>query len=76
MKKFYVEQEARYVRGTLIDGHRDGYIEADSEEAALDGLKNKGWDSYLETTVDEVVEEVNFDDMPFKITEVTDGERE
>ena len=41
MPKFRVLQEADYVTGYLRYGHREGVIEADSKEDALNKLQNK-----------------------------------
>lgn len=39
MAKFKVFQDADYVQGHLRYGHREGIIEADSKEDALNKLK-------------------------------------
>lgn len=73
MKKFKVTQDADYVVGHLRYGHREGIIEAESIEDALYKLQNKGYTDYLDFKVDCCeVEDADFDDMPFKIEEVTD----
>ena len=41
MAKFKVFQDADYVQGHLRYGHREGIIEADSKEAAIDKAKEK-----------------------------------
>lgn len=53
MEKFKVSQEADYITGHLRYGHREGVIEANSKEDALDKLKNKGYTDYLDLKVDD-----------------------
>ncbi len=71
MAKFKVSQEADYVMGHLRYGHREGIIEANSKEDALDKLKNKGYTDYLDLKVDDYeVEDVEYGDNEFEIEEV------
>lgn len=71
MAKFKVSQEADYVTGHLRYGHREGVIEADSVEDALDKLKNKGYTDYLDLVVDDYrVEDVEYGDNEFEIKEM------
>lgn len=71
MAKFKVSQEADYVTGHLRYGHREGIIEADSKEDALDKLKNKGYTDYLDLKVDDYeVEGVDYGNNEFEIEEV------
>lgn len=71
MKKFRVTQEANYVQGYLRYGHREAVIEAESEEDALDKLKNEGYTDYLDFVLDDYsVEDADYDDQPFEIKEI------
>lgn len=71
MAKFKVSQEADYITGHLRYGHREGVIEANSKEDALDKLKNKGYTDYLDLKVDDYeVEDVDYGDNEFEIEEV------
>ena len=71
MAKFKVSQEANYITGHLRYGHREGVIEANSKEDALDKLKNKGYTDYLDLKVDDYeVEDVDYGDNEFEIEEV------
>ena len=71
MAKFKVSQEANYITGHLRYGHREGVIEANSKEDALDKLKNKGYTDYLDLKVDDYeVEDVDYGDNKFEIEEV------
>ena len=71
MKKFRVKQYADYVMGYLRDGHREGIIEAESKEDALNKLKNEGYTDYLDFELDDYsVEDVSYGGMEFKIEEV------
>ena len=73
MAKFMVRQEADYVNGHLRYGHREGVIEADSKEDALDKLQNEGYTDYLDLKVDDYeVEDVDYGDNEFEIEEVED----
>ncbi len=73
MAKFKVSQEADYITGHLRYGHREGVIEANSKEDALDKLKNKGYTDYLDLKVDDYeVEDVDYGDNKFEIEEVED----
>ena len=47
MAKFKVSQEADYVMGHLRYGHREGIIEAESKEDALQKLKDGYASDYL-----------------------------
>lgn len=71
MAKFKVRQEADYVMGHLRYGHREGIIEADSKEDALNKLKNEGYTDYLDLVVDDYsVEDASYGDNEFEIEEV------
>lgn len=71
MAKFKVTQQADYIIGHLRYGHREGVIEADSKEDALNKLKNDGYTDYLNTVVDDYsIDDAEFDDNPFKIEEL------
>lgn len=71
MAKFKIRQEADYVQGHLRYGHREGVIEADSEEDALNKLQNEGYADYLDLEVDDYeVEDVSYGDNKFEIEEV------
>lgn len=73
MAKFKVSQEADYVTGHLRYGHREGIIEADSKEDALNKLNNEGYTDYLDLKVDDYeVEDVDYGDNEFEIEEVED----
>lgn len=70
--KFRVVQEADYVIGHLRYGHREGIVEADSKEEALELLKGNE-DDYLDLVVDDYeIEDADFGDNPFEIEEVDD----
>ena len=71
MRKFKVIQDADYAMGHLRYGHREGIIEADSKEDALDKLKNHGYTDYLDFVVDDYeLEDVDYGNNPFEIEEV------
>lgn len=71
MAKFKVTQQADYIIGHLRCGHREGVIEADSKEDALNKLKNDGYTDYLNTVVDDYsIDDAEFDDNPFEIEEL------
>lgn len=73
MAKFKVSQRTDCITGHLRYGHREGVIEADSKEDALDKLKNKGYTDYLDFIVDDYeVEDVSYGNNKFKITEMED----
>lgn len=75
MAKFKVRQEADYVMGHLRYGHREGIIEADSKEDALNKLKNEGYTDYLDLVVDDYsVEYASYGDNEFEIEEVESEE--
>lgn len=75
MAKFKVTQQADYVMGYLRYGHREGVIEADSAEDALDKLKNHYYTDYLDLKVDGYgVEEVDYGDNEFEIEELESEE--
>lgn len=75
MAKFKVRQEADYVMGHLRYGHREGIIEADSKEDALNKLKNEGYTDYLDLVVDDYsVECASYGDNEFEIEEVESEE--
>lgn len=71
MRKFKVIQDADYAIGHLRYGHREGIIEADSKEDALDKLKNHGYTDYLDFVVDDYeLDYVDYGNNPFEIEEV------
>ena len=71
MAKFKVFQDADYVQGHLRYGHREGIIEADSKDDALNKLKNEGYTDYLDLVVDDYsVYEVEYGDNEFEIEEI------
>ena len=71
MAKFKVFQDADYVQGNLRYGHREGVIEADSKEDALNKLKNEGYTDYLNLEIDDYeVDDVDYGDNEFKIEEI------
>ena len=71
MKKFRVTQNANYVMGHLRYGHREGIIEAESKEDALDKLRNDSYTDYLDFVLDDYsLEDADYDDQPFEIEEV------
>lgn len=70
MAKFRVTQEADYAVGHLRYGHREGVIEADSKEDALNKLRNEGYTDYLDFVLDDYeLEDVEYTD-DFEIEEV------
>lgn len=71
MAKFKVTQEADYVMGYLRYGHREGVIEAESKEDALNKLKNEGYTDYLDFVLDDYsCEDVEYGDNEFEIEEM------
>lgn len=71
MAKFKVFQDADYVQGHLRYGHREGIIEADSKEDALNKLKNEGYTDYLNLEIDDYeVDDVDYGDNEFEIEEI------
>ena len=71
MAKFRVSQEADYVMGHLRYGHREGVIEAESKEDALNKLKNEGYTDYLDFVLDDYsCEDVEYGDNEFEIEEM------
>lgn len=71
MRKFKVIQDADYAMGHLRYGHREGIIEADSKEDALDKLKNHDYTDYLDFVVDDYeLDDVDYGNNPFEIEEV------
>lgn len=71
MARFSVTQEADYVMGHLRYGHREGVIEAESKEDALEKLKNGYASDYLDLVVDDYeVEDVEYGDNEFVIEEL------
>lgn len=72
MTKFRVFQDANYAVGHLRYGHREGTIEAESKEDALNKLRNEGYTDYLDFVLDDYeLEDVDYDD-DFEIEEVGD----
>lgn len=71
MAKFRVRQDADYVMGHLRYGHREGVIEAESVEDALDKLKNHNYTDYFNLVVDDYeVEDIDYGFNPFEIEPV------
>ena len=71
MAKFKVFQDADYVQGHLRYGHREGIIEADSKEDALNKLKNEGYTDYLYLEIDDYeVDDLYYGDNEFEIEEI------
>lgn len=71
MAKFRVRQDAEYAMGHLRYGHREGTIEADSKEDALNKLKKEGYTDYLDFVLDDYsLEGVEYGDNEFEIEEV------
>ncbi len=71
MARFKVSQEADYVMGHLRYGHREGVIEAESKEDALEKLKNGYASDYLDLIVDDYeVEDVEYGGNEFEIEEL------
>lgn len=74
MAKFRVSQEADYVMGHLRYGHREGVIEAESKEDALNKLKNEGYTDYLDFVLDDYsCESVEYGDNEFEIEEMEEN---
>lgn len=70
MARFFVKQDADYVTGYLRYGHREGFIEAESKEDALDKLK-KGYTDCLDFVLDDYeLNDVDYGSNPFEIEEV------
>ena len=71
MAKFKVFQDADYVQGHLRYGHREGIIEADSKEDALNKLKNEDYTDYLYLEIDDYeVDDLSYGDNEFEIEEI------
>lgn len=71
MAKFFVTQDADYAAGHLRYGHREGVIEADSKEDALNKLENEGYTDYLDFVLDDYeLDDVDYGGNSFEITEV------
>ena len=52
-------------------GHREGIIEAESKEDALDKLRNDSYTDYLDFVLDDYsLEDADYDDQPFEIEEI------
>ena len=74
MAKLRVSQEADYVMGHLRYGHREGVIEAESKEDALNKLKNEGYTDYLDFVLDDYsCEDVEYSDNEFEIEEMEEN---
>ncbi len=70
MARFFVTQNADYIMGHLRDGHREGYIEANSIEDARRKVEEEGYDDYLDLVVDDYsVEDVDYGNNRFVIKE-------
>lgn len=73
MAKFRVYQDADCVMGHLRYGHREGIIDADSKEDALDKLKNEGYTDDLKFILDAFeVEDAYYDNNEFEIEEIVE----
>lgn len=71
MARFKVTQEADYVMGHLRYGHREGIIEAESREDALQKLKDGYAGDYLDLVIDGYeVDDVDYGDNEFEIKEI------
>jgi hypothetical protein len=71
MAKFFVTQKAVYAMGHLRYGHREGVIEADSKEDALNKLENEDYTDYLNFVPDGYeLEDVDYGYNRFMIEEV------
>ena len=71
MTKFKVRQKADYAIGYLRYGHREGVIEAESKEDALNKLENEGYVDYLDFVLDDYsCVDVEYGDNEFEIEEV------
>ena len=71
MAKFKVSQDANYAVGHLRYGHREGIIEADSKEDALNKLENEGYTDFLDFVLDDYeLDDVDYIDNKFEIEEV------
>ena len=71
MKEFRVTQDANYVQVYLRYGHREGIIEAESKEDALNKLEHERYTDYLDFVLDDYsLEDADYDDQPFKIEEI------
>ena len=71
MAKFKVFQDTDYVQGHLRYGHREGIIEADSKEDALNKLKNEDYTDYLYLEIDDYeVDGLSYGDNEFEIEEI------
>lgn len=53
MKNFLVTADLDYVVGYLRYGHLEGIIQAESEEALKEMIKEKNFDQYLDVVVDD-----------------------
>lgn len=52
-------------------GHREGIIEAESKEDALNKLEHERYTDYLDFVLDDYsLEDADYDDQPFKIEEI------
>ena len=60
--------------GYLRYGHREGVIEAESKEDALNKLKNEGYTDYLDFVLDDYsCESVEYGDNEFEIEEMEEN---
>lgn len=74
MAKFKVTQEADYVMGHLRYGHREGVIEEESKEDALNKLNNEGYADYLDFVLDAYsCEYVEYGDNKFIVKELEEN---
>lgn len=53
MKKFLVTADLDYVTGYLRYGHLEGIVEAESEEALKEMMKDRSFIDYLDIVVDD-----------------------
>lgn len=71
MARFFVKQDADYAMGHLRCGHREGFIEAESKEDALNKLENEDYTDYLDFVLDDYeLDDVDYGDNSFEIKEV------
>lgn len=71
MARFFVKQDADYAMGHLRCGHREGFIEAESKEDALNKLENEDYTDYLDFVLDDYeLDDIDYGDNSFEIKEV------
>lgn len=71
MARFYVKQWADEAIGHLRTGYREGYIEAESKEDAINKLKNEGYTDDLCFVLDDYsLEWASYGSNEFEIKEI------